>query len=273
MFTACDRDRKSANCGTGPAPSARNKTTTHNPVWQSLATRPRATGASGERRLDLARANQPAKDDDTKELTEEEKRDYQYHKEHQCSNQPDASQPQRKPFTQREIGRAMFGLQNAKSIVSKAYGNLGQRDPYHLRKAEKTFGKPVSFATLDSHVLRIKSKLESLVVNQNLFAATCDEKQCNDGTHNFVAVTLDDLSGILLCPFFFLQGGRTLATTFIHEAGHMANIDVNWAPGNEKYCRPDDVIECDNVCPLTGENLLENVDAWMRLIYCFAMSS
>jgi len=74
----------------------------------------------------------------------------------------------------------------------------------------------------------------------------------------------------LLCPFFFLQKGTTSATTFIHEAGHMANIDVHWEPGKEKYCRGDDIIECDNICPLTGENLLENVDAWMRLIYCIA---
>ncbi len=43
----------------------------------------------------------------------------------------------------------------------------------------------------------------------------------------------------------------------------MAGIDVNWTPGNERYCRGDDVIECDNICPLSGENLLENVDAWL----------
>lgn len=42
----------------------------------------------------------------------------------------------------------------------------------------------------------------------------------------------------------------------------MANIDVNWAPGNERYCRPDDMIECHNICPhLSAQrrNLLLNV--------------
>ncbi|HEX7334802.1 MAG TPA: hypothetical protein VF290_25090 [Pyrinomonadaceae bacterium] len=256
MPCAYSSDRKSSKCVSNAAPVSKNVSGS-NPVWRALATR--------------SRANQPA--DEEKEMTEAEKRQYEYHREHQCSNQPDPSKPQTKTMTEREIGRAMFGLQAARSIVSKAYNNLGRRDPYHLRKAQKTFGQPVSFEVLDSHVLRIKSKLESLVMNQNVVAATCDEKRCNDGDHNFVAVTEDNLSSILLCPFFFLQGGRTVATTYIHEAGHMANIDVNWAPGNEKYCRPDDTIECDNICPLTGENLLENVDAWMRLTYCIAMSS
>jgi len=195
-----------------------------------------------------------------------------FHREHQCANEPDASKPATKPFTQRELSHAMFGLINARSIASQAYMNLAHRDPYHLKKAGKTFQQPVSFETLDQNVGKIKSVLDGLAINQNVLAATCDEKQCNDGTHNFVAVTLDYLSAIWLCPFFFMQPGRTLATTFLHEAGHMANIDVNWQPGNERYCRQDDTIECDNICPLQGENLLENVDAWMRFIYCIAMS-
>ena len=215
------------------------------------------------------RADEPAKDD----RTPEEKRDYEWHQAHQCAGEPDPAKPQRKPFTSREVARASFGIQTARSITSKAYSNLAHRDPYHLRRAEKTFKQPVSFETLDSHFLRIKTKLEGLVVGQNVLGATCDVKECNDGTHNFVAVTTDDLNYILLCPFYFMQPGTTSATTFIHEAGHMANIDVHWAPGNEKYCRGDDIIECDNICPLTGENLLENVDAWMRLIYCVAGGS
>ena len=214
----------------------------------------------------------PVKDEEPRKMTEEEKREDEYHRQHQCLNEPDPSKPQRKSFTQRETGRAMFGMQNARAITSKAYSNLARRDPYHLRKAEKTFGKAVSFETLDSHVLRIKTKLEGLSLNQNVLAATCDVKECNDGDHNFVAVTTDDLNHILLCPFFFMQKGGAAATTFIHEAGHMANIDVHWEPGKEKYCRGDDVIDCGNICPLTGEDLLENVDAWMRLIYCLASS-
>ena len=238
--------------------SGRDRPTRPNPFWQSLAMRRSAVPPARKEENPSA---ETAKGGD------------QFHREHQCANQPDPDKPQRKAFTQREMNRAMFGLLNAKSIASKAYSNLGNRDPYHLKKAEKAFQKPVSFEVLDKHVTMIRNVLDRLVINQNLLAATCDEKQCNDGTHNAVAVTLDDLSAVLLCPFFFMQPGTTLATTLLHEAGHMANIDAHYVPGGERYCRPDDIIECGNICPLSGENLLENVDAWMRLIYCLAMSS
>ena len=219
------------------------------------------------------KADEPIKDEEPRKLTPEEQREDDYRRAHQCTNTPDPSKPQRKQLTQREIARATFGIQNGRAITSKAYSNLARRDTYHLRKAEKTFGRPVSFETLDSHVLRIKTKLEGLVVNQNVVAATCDEKDCNTGLSSAVpAFTSNDLSNVVLCPFFFVQKGGTTATTFIHEAGHMAHIDVNWAPGNERYCRNDDTIDCSDPCPLTGENLLENVDAWMNLIYCIASS-
>lgn len=235
-----------------------------NKTWQSLAASPRALRSAMTARASTPKAASP------KDPTPA---DDKFHREHQCVNQPDPDKPLRKPFTEKEKNRAMFGLLTAKSIASKAYGNLANRDPYHLKKAERAFHKPVSFEVLDKHVALIKSTLDRLVLNQNLVAATCDEKQCNDGVHNAVAVTLDDLSGVLLCPFFFIQPGRTLATTILHEAGHMANIDVHFQPGKEQYCRPDDTIECANICPITGEDLLENVDAWMRFIYCVAMSS
>ena len=230
-----------------------------NDAWATLAMRPRALQES-------------RKEENNSEQKGEMSGD-QFHREHQCSNQPDPDKPKTKPFSEREISRAMFGLITARSIAAQAYNNLAHRDPYHLRKAEKTFQQPVSFETLDKNVTKVRTALDGLVIKQNVLAATCDEEQCNDGTHNFVAVTLNDLSAIWLCPFFFVQPGRTLATTFLHEAGHKANIDLNWAPGNERYCRGDDTIECDNICPLSGENLLENVDAWMRFIYCIAMSS
>jgi len=172
----------------------------------------------------------------------------------------------------RESQRASFGLWTARGIASQAYTNLAHRDPYHLRLAQQAFQQPVDFPTLDRNVSSIRSILDKLRLNDNLWVSTCDEPDCNDGSRNFVANTLDDLSGIELCPFYFIQPAKTLATTFLHEAGHMANIDVHWAPGNERYCRPDDAIECDNICPLSGENLLENVDAWMRFIYCLAAS-
>lgn len=242
-----------------PAPECKSAPA-RNEVWQTLATRRRAIREGG-------------KEENGSEQPKGEMAGDLFHREHQCSNQPDPGKPKTKPLTEREMTRAMFGLINARSIAAKAYMNLGRRDPYHLRKAAKTFQQPVSFETLDQHVTKVRTALDGLVIKQNVLAATCDEEQCNDGTHNFVAVTLNDLSAIWLCPFFFLQPGQTLATTFLHEAGHMANIDVNWAPDNERYCRRDDVVECDNICPLSGENLLENVDAWMRLIYCLAMSS
>ena len=258
MFAASDysKTRKSGECGCSAPPVSKNSAR-QNSVWRALA----------------MRADKPAEDEEPRKLTPEEQREDDYRRAHQCTNQPDASKPQRKQLTQREIGRAMFGIQNARAITSKAYSNLARRDPYHLRKAEKTFGKPVSFETLDSHVLRIKTKLEGLVLNQNVVGATCDVKDCNDGLHSAVpAFTSNDLNYILLCPFFFVQKGGTTATTFIHEAGHMAHIDVNWTPGNERYCSADDTINCGNICPLTGENLLENVDAWMGLIYCLSSS-
>ena len=161
---------------------------------------------------------------------------------------------------------------NARSIATRAFVNLGHHDPYHLRMAERAFGRPVTLDVLDQHTSRIRSVLDNLTIDQNLLAATCDDPDCNTGSNNAVAVTLDDLSAVVLCPFYFIQPARTLATTFLHEAGHMAGIDVNWAPGNERYCRGDDVIECDNICPLSGENLLENVDAWARFLYCLSAS-
>ena len=198
--------------------------------------------------------------------------DYEFERSHFCLTEPDPSNPTRHPFTQRERQRASFGLWNARSIATRAFVNLGHHDPYHLRMAERAFGRPVTLDVLDQHTSRIRSALDNLTIDQNLLAATCDDPDCNTGSNNAVAVTLDDLSAVVLCPFYFIQPARTLATTFLHEAGHMAGIDVNWAPGNERYCRGDDVIECDNICPLSGENLLENVDAWARFLYCLSAS-
>ena len=219
------------------------------------------------------RADEVVKDEEPRKLTPEEQREDDFRREHQCSNTPDPDKPQRKPLTQREQARANISIQNARAIASRAYSNLARRDPYHLRMAQRTFKKPVSFETLDSHVLRIKTKLEGLVINQNVLAATCDEKTCNTGFTSAVpAFTSNDLSYVLLCPFFFQLKAGTAATTLVHEAGHMAHIDVNWQPGNETYCSKDDTINCGDVCPVTGENLLQNVDAWMGLIYCLSSS-
>lgn len=236
-----------------------------NPVWQTLATQPRAlrTGSGCGCR---AATPEEATPDTTMSGDE-------YHREHQCASMPDPEQPQRKPFTAREKTRAMFGLINAKSIASKAYQNLGNRDPRHLKKAQTAFGKSVTFETLDKHVALIRSTLDRLVIDETLLAATCDEKNCNTGLKNAVAFTEDDWSAVVCCPFFFVQPGLTLATTILHETGHMANIDVHFEPGKEQYCHGSDNIDCGNICPITGEDLLENVDAWMRFIYCVAMSS
>ncbi len=198
--------------------------------------------------------------------------DYEFDRSHFCLDAPNPSNPTRHPFTQRERHRASFGLWNARSIATGAFVNLGHRDPYHLRMAERAFGSSVTFDVLDQHTRRVRRVLSNLSIDQNLLAATCDDPECNTGSKNAVAVTLDDLSAVILCPFYFIQPARTLVTTLLHEAGHMAGIDVNWAPGNERYCRDDDVIECDNICPLSGENLLENVDAWARFLYCLSNS-
>jgi hypothetical protein len=198
--------------------------------------------------------------------------DYEFQHAHFCLQQPDPTKPTRQPFTPRERQRASFGLWNARSIASQAFMNLGHRDPYHLRLAQTAFGGPVTFEVLSAHIRRIRDVLGDLHLDGNLLAGTCDEPDCNTGTKNAVAVTLDDLSAVVLCPFYFIQPARTLATTLLHEAGHMANIDVNWTPGNERYCRGDDTVDCTNICPLSGENLLENVDAWARFIYCLSVS-
>ncbi|HEX5703557.1 MAG TPA: hypothetical protein VFX97_10200 [Pyrinomonadaceae bacterium] len=235
-----------------------------NQAWQTLATDVRALKAPGC----SCRASSPETASPETLMGGDD-----YHREHQCLSMPDSDKPKRKPFTEREKTRAMFGLINAKAIASRAYMNLGNRDPYHLKKAETAFGKPVSFETLDKHVALIRSTLDRVVIDKNLLAATCDEEKCNTGLKNAVAITLDDLSAIVLCPFFFVQPGRTLATTILHEAGHMAHIDVHFEPGKEQYCSGGDNINCGDICPITGEDLLENVDAWMRFIYCVAMSS
>ena len=198
--------------------------------------------------------------------------DYDFEREHFCLEAPDRSQPARKAFSERERQRASFGLWNARSIASQAYSNLGRRDPYYLRMAQQAFSQPVDFDTLDLNVRKVRDALNGLQIDNNVWCGTCNEPDCNTGSRNYVANTLDDLSGVLLCPLYFTQPARTLVTTFLHEAGHVANIDVNWAPGNEVYCRADDVIECDHICPITGQNLLLNVDAWARFIYCLAMS-
>jgi hypothetical protein len=197
---------------------------------------------------------------------------HDFQRDHFCLQPPDPSGARRKPFSSREMQRASFGLWNAQSITSQAFTNLAHHDPYHLRLAEQAFHQPVDFDTLNQNVGEIRDALNGLHLDVNVWVGTCNDPDCNDGSHNYVAVTLDDLSGVVLCPFYFMQPARTLATTFIHEAGHMANIDVNWAPGQERYCRGDDTIECDNICPISGENLLLNVDAWMRFIHCLSMS-
>jgi hypothetical protein len=141
-----------------------------------------------------------------------------------------------------------------------------------LRVAQRAFHQQVDFATLDSHVVRIRDQLNGLRIDSNVWAGTCDNTNCNTGSRNALAVTLDDLSGIELCPFYFGQSARTQVITLIHEAGHMARIDVNWAAGNERYCHGDGSVDCVDICPITGENLLENVDAWAQFMYCLAHS-
>lgn len=197
--------------------------------------------------------------------------DNSWEREHFCLADADPTQPSRKDFESREAQRAMFGLWNARSLATQAYTNLGHHDPYHLRLAESAFGQAVTHDLLDEGAARIRNELDSLRLRENLVAGTCDDPGCNPG-RNAVAYTPDDLSGVVLCPFYFIQPARTLATTYLHEAGHMANIDLNFTPGSERYCRGDDTIECDAICPLNGENLLENVDAWARFLYCVAMS-
>jgi hypothetical protein len=198
--------------------------------------------------------------------------DADFERAHFCLGTPDPANPAEHPFTPRERQMASFGLWQARSIATRAFTNLGHRDPYHLRMAQRAFDRALTFDELDQHTSRIRGVLDNLHLDQNVVAATCDEPSCNTGIRNYVAFTRDDLSGVVLCPFYFAQPARTLATTFLHEAGHMARIDVNWAPGHERYCRDDDVINCDTICPLAGENLLENVDAWARFLYCLSVS-
>jgi hypothetical protein len=193
-------------------------------------------------------------------------------REHFCINPPVPGAPTEKPLSSRERAAVTFALWNARSVASRAYMNLGRRDPHHLRIAKTAFGGPVTVQVLDANVGRIKGVLDRLSIDHDLRAGTCDHPACNDGHRNAVAVTLDDLSAVILCPFFFTQHARTLVTTLLHEAGHMVPIDVHFTPGSETYCRRDDTIECDDVCPLRGENLLENVDAWMRFMYCVSVS-
>jgi hypothetical protein len=244
------------DCKSSPAENAN---------WRALATSPRALKADGGCGCRAATPEEATPE--TNPMSGD-----QFHREHQCLGMPDPAQPQRKPFSAREKSRAMFGLINARAIASRAWGNLANRDPYHLKKAATAFGKPVTFETLDKHVALIRSTLDRLVIDQNLLAATCDEQKCNTGLKNAVAFTEDDLSAVVACPFFFVQPGRTLATTILHEAGHMANIDIHFEPGKEQYCHGSDTVDCGNICPISGEDLLENVDAWMRFIYCVAMS-
>lgn len=126
------------------------------------------------------------------------------------------------PFSHREYQRALFGLDTARSITAQAYTNLGHRDPYHLRLAQQAFNRPVDFATLDTQVGMILDNLDLLRVGLNVWVGTCDEPDCHDGIPNFVAITLNDLSGIVLCSFYFVQPGRTFGTTCIPK---------NWTHG------------------------------------------
>ena len=198
--------------------------------------------------------------------------DLDFLRAHACYLHPNPANPLRHEFTDQERRLAIFGLGRARYIVPRALIVLGHRDSYHLRMAERTFGSPLTFETLERNTRRIMNALNNLRIGQNVFAATCDDEYCNTGRRNYVAYALDDLSGVVLCPFFFTLPPLGLAITFMHEAGHLARIDVHWAPGTERYCTDDCVIDFTNICPLVGENLLENVDAWARFLYVLSVS-
>ena len=89
-----------------------------------------------------------------------------------------------------------------------------------------------------------------------------------------MAYTEDDLSGVIICPRFFLQNVTQMRRTMIHEAGHAAGIDaamVYTDRNPERYCEGSDVVECRDPCSrLASTNLLENVDAWALFTECAA---
>jgi hypothetical protein len=190
-----------------------------------------------------------------------------------CISQPDPTRPQRRPFTPRERSKMIFALSAAQSMASRALMVLGRRDEYHLRQAARTFHRAdLDFPALDASVSRIRSALNRLNVFTNVECGTCDDAVCNG---NPLAYTKDDLSAVVMCPFVFNVPVTQLAITFVHEAGHMAQIDVNWMPGNEEYCTRDTVgVDPGNICPdLQSGDLTQNVDAWARFIYYLSVSS
>ncbi len=186
-------------------------------------------------------------------------------------NQRDADpqKPQTQPFTDREKRRVQSALTTAQSTTSQAYGKLANRDPYHLKIAERAFHTQVDFATLDRGVSKIKAKLDAVDVDKNTVMGTCADSVCADDS---IAYTPMPLTTVIVCPFFFLLGPVAQAVTLIHEAGHMAVLDPNWKPGNEVYCYGDETMDCTDICPVKGQNLLENVDAWARFVYCVSLS-
>jgi hypothetical protein len=165
-------------------------------------------------------------------------------------------------------------LRQAQDLVSRAYGNLGRHDPYHLTLAQRTFGT-ISAADVDAKVLAIKTALAGIDADKDTTGATADDAGARLG---LVAYTLENGTKLVLCPGYFAAPSLPRQLSFLMHAGYRAGIAAPKGVVAE-ICGPETGFDCSSPCaeglnppdPQTHVSDAKNdksVGAWARFISC-----
>jgi hypothetical protein len=163
-------------------------------------------------------------------------------------------------------------LRYAQDLVSRAYGNLGRHDPYHLTLAQRTFGA-ITAAEVDAKVLAIKNKLGGMD-DSDTTGATAGDAGARLG---LIAYTLENGKKLVLCPGYFGASSTARSLSLLMHAGYKAGIAVPGAPGSE-VCGPEKSFDCTSPCPeglnppdqthVSDNKNEKSAGAWARYIAC-----
>jgi hypothetical protein len=165
-------------------------------------------------------------------------------------------------------------LRQARDLASRAYGNLGRHDPYHLTLAQRTFAN-VTAAEVDAGVLAIKTQLAGIEADKDTAGATADDAGARLG---LIAYTLENGKKLVLCPGYFGAPATARPLAFLMHAGYKAGIATPRAPGAE-VCGPEKSFDCSYPCPeglnppdekthVSDNKNDKSAGAWSRFISC-----
>ncbi len=176
--------------------------------------------------------------------------------------------PTRCSFTDQQERRVRITKRWAWDLASRAALALSSGDQYIVRLTQRIFH--ISNPNIPSMV-RTLDQIRDALWDTPVECGTCADDTCNRVTRTSPAYVPDDLSGIVICPFFFVISLSQMKRTFLHEVGHVVRIDDRPDYEHPPYCTESDAVECEDPCAGLSD-LLHNVDAWARFIECAAYS-